>query len=166
MNDNIKLNGFNNGRDTTDGVGGQPGMFNIMPQKEVKQFIVIRTDLNMSMGKTAAQASHAAMKVFFDKFDNTHETHTDKNIIHHFRFDLTHEEYLWATGLFTKIVKRVKTEAELMKVYNKAKDADLNVSLIKDAALTELTEPAYTAIAIGPNYLDKIEPIVKRLQNL
>ena len=69
-------------------------------------------------------------------------------------------------GLFTKITKRVRNEAELLKVYEKAKLAGLNVSLIKDMALTELKEPAYTAIAIGPNYIDKCEPVVKRLQNL
>lgn len=40
---------------------------NHVKMREVKQFIVIRTDLEMSMGKTAAQASHASMKIFFDK---------------------------------------------------------------------------------------------------
>ena len=62
-------------------------------------------------------------------------------------------------------MKRVKNETQLLKVYEQAKAAGLNVSLIKDAALTELTEPAFTAIAIGPNYVDRCEPIVKRLQN-
>ena len=130
--------------------------------KEVKQYIVIRSDLGMSMGKTAAQASHAAMKVFFDKFNAVNKT--KDGVL--YEIFLTEEEAIWKDGLFTKIVKRVKTEAELLKVYEKAKDAGLNVSLIKDAALTELTEPAYTAIAIGPNYVEKCEPITKRLQNL
>lgn len=79
---------------------------------------------------------------------------------------ITEEENQWKEGLFTKIVKRVKNETQLLKVYELCKAAGLNVSLIKDAALTELKEPAYTAIAIGPNYVDSIEPFVKRLQNL
>lgn len=135
--------------------------------KEVKQYIVIRSDLGMSMGKTAAQASHAAMKVFFDKMCGiADKSFADGSKGTLYEIFLTDEEAIWKDGLFTKIVKRVKTEAELLKVYEKAKDAGLNVSLIKDAALTELTEPAYTAIAIGPNYVEKCEPIVKRLQNL
>ena len=136
---------------------------------EVKQYIVIRTDLNMSMGKTAAQASHASMKVFFDKMfqeESTYVSSVADSDVKKRSMWLTREEIQWVEGLFTKIVKRVKTEADLLKVYEKAKAAGLNVSLIKDAALTELSEPAYTAIAIGPNYIDKCEPIVKRLQNL
>jgi len=33
----------------------------------VKQVIVVRKDLNMRKGKIAAQASHASLKVFFDR---------------------------------------------------------------------------------------------------
>lgn len=136
--------------------------------KVVKQYIVIRTDLNMSMGKTAAQASHASMKIFFNKFKEKTRMpwKNGDDDVYKYSIFLTDEEVIWKDGLFTKIVKRVKSESELLKVYEKAKAAGLNVSLIKDAALTELKEPAYTAIAIGPNYVEKCEPIVKRLQNL
>jgi PTH2 family peptidyl-tRNA hydrolase len=127
--------------------------------RQVKQYLVIRKDLELSAGKIAAQCAHAALKVFLDKFQ-------DDDIPYKYTVLLTEEEGLWMDGLFTKIVKYVKSEADLLKVYEKAKAAGLNVSLIKDMALTELKEPAYTAVAIGPNYVDKIEPIVKRLQNL
>lgn len=125
---------------------------------EVKQYIIIRDDLNMSSGKIAAQACHASMKIFFDKF------HTESNNIR--SIYLTDEEIIWVDGIFTKIVKKVKSENELLKIYTKAKDAGLNVSLIKDIGLTELEGENYTAIAIGPNYISKCEPIVKRLRNL
>lgn len=134
--------------------------------REVKQFIIIRTDLEMSMGKTAAQASHAAMKIFFDKMTKQFVEKNADGENHVYKMVLTEEENQWKEGLFTKIVKRVKNETQLLKVYELSKAAGLNVSLIKDAALTELKEPAYTAIAIGPNYVDSIEPFVKRLQNL
>jgi PTH2 family peptidyl-tRNA hydrolase len=126
--------------------------------REVKQYIIVRTDLEMSPGKIGAQCAHASMKVFFDKFIKKDEST--------YEITLTEEEILWKDGLFTKITKRVRNEAELLKIYEKAKLLGLNVSLIKDMALTELKEPAYTAIAIGPNYIDKCEPVVKRLQNL
>jgi len=132
-------------------------------QREVKQYIIVRVDLEMSPGKIGSQCAHAAMKVFFDKFQ---KIWTDKDNGAKYGIYLTEEETLWVDGLFTKIVKRCKNETELLKLYEKAKASGLNVSLIKDAALTELKEPAYTAIAIGPNYVDLCEPIVKRLQNL
>jgi PTH2 family peptidyl-tRNA hydrolase len=135
--------------------------------RQVKQFIVIRTDLEMSMGKTAAQASHAAMKVFFDRMCGVATMSSEDGMVGTlYEIFLTEEEVIWKEGLFTKIVKKVKNETQLLKLYEEVKASGLNVSLIKDAALTELKEPAYTAIAIGPNYVDRIEPHVKRLQNL
>lgn len=129
---------------------------------EVKQYIIIRTDLGMSVGKTAAQASHASMKVFFDKMESCEYGDDTKS----FSFHATEEECKWIEGRFTKIVKKVKNESQLLKIYQQALDLGLNVSLIKDAGLTELTGENYTAIAIGPNYIDKCEVIVKKLQNL
>lgn len=107
--------------------------------QEVKQYIIIRTDLNMSPGKIAAQAAHASMKVFFDKMQwlagsNELWTSCDGRYI----FSASMEESLWISGIFTKITKKVKNESQLLKVYNQAKDAGLNVSLIKDKGLTEL----------------------------
>ncbi len=129
---------------------------------EVKQYIIIRTDLGMSIGKTAAQASHASMKVFFDKMETC--VYDDK--VKSFSFLASEEESKWIEGRFTKIVKKVKNESQLLKVYQQALDAGLNVSLIKDAGLTELVGENYTAVAIGPNYIEKCEEIVKKLQNL
>ncbi len=129
---------------------------------EVKQYIIIRTDLGMSIGKTAAQASHASMKVFFDKMETC--VYDDK--VKSFSFLASEEESKWIEGRFTKIVKKVKNESQLLKVYQQALDAGLNVSLIKDAGLTELVGENYTAVAIGPNYVNKCEEIVKKLQNL
>lgn len=128
--------------------------------REVKQYIIIRTNLGMSIGKTAAQASHASMKVFFDKMLPIKPMEDTRVIM------FSKEELKWVDGSFTKIVKKVKNETQLLKVYNQAKEAGLNCSLIKDAGLTELEGENYTAVAIGPNYVDKCEPIVKCLRNL
>jgi len=138
-------------------------------EKEVKQYIIIREDLGMSTGKLAAQASHASMKVFFDKMifiPNININHKDKKKELSCHLTINEEERIWIDGLFTKIVKKVKNESQLLKVYEQAKELGLNCSLIKDAGLTELQGENYTAVAIGPNYTDKCEPIVKRLRNL
>jgi PTH2 family peptidyl-tRNA hydrolase len=144
-------------------------------EREVKQYIIVRTDLGMSAGKLAAQAAHASMKVFFDKMKFSNKTGVtpfypgtsdEEGVAGDYSFPVTYEEKQWIEGRFTKITKKVKNENQLLKVYNQAKDAGLNVSLIKDAGLTELVGENYTCIAIGPNYVDKCEPIVKRLRNL
>jgi PTH2 family peptidyl-tRNA hydrolase len=135
-------------------------------EREVKQYIIIREDLGMSPGKLASQASHSSMKVFFDKFEETEVECNNGEFKKAFLFTPTLEEELWIKGLFTKIVKKVKNESQLLKAYEKAKELGLNCSLIKDAGLTELQGENYTAVAIGPNYVDKCEPIVKKLRNL
>jgi len=126
-----------------------------------KQYIIIRKDLNMSTGKIAAQASHASMKVFFDKMRVVSSEHGDNYI-----FSPTADEIEWITGMFTKVVLGVKNEGQLLKVYQLALEAGLNVSLIKDAGLTELVGDNYTAVAIGPNTIADCYPIVNRLRLL
>lgn len=135
-------------------------------EREVKQYIIIREDLGMSPGKLASQASHSSMKVFFDKFEETEVECDNGEFKKAFLFTSTLEEELWIKGLFTKIVKKVKNESQLLKAYEKAKELGLNCSLIKDVGLTELQGENYTAVAVGPNYVDKCEPIVKKLRNL
>lgn len=136
-------------------------------EKEVKQYIIVRRDLGMSAGKAMAQAAHACMKVFFDKFEHTQvclKSGTD--LVDGFVYIPSEEEKLWINGMFTKITKGVKSEVKLMDVYNKAKEAGLNVSLIKDAGLYGLDGENYTVVAVGPNYVDKCEPIVGKLRLL
>lgn len=143
--------------------------------REVKQYIIVRTDLPMNAGKVAAQASHACMKVFFDKMTFqeklgmspcTPGSSDEEHISGTYSFKVTYEEQKWIEGNFTKITKKVKNENQLLKVYNAAKEAGLNVSLIKDAGLYGLEGENYTCIAVGPNYIDKCEPVVGKLQLL
>lgn len=135
-------------------------------EREVKQYIIIREDLGMSIGKLASQAAHSSMKVFFDRMSSSAIYGNVDGKIRTYSFHAKTEEVQWIEGLFTKIVKKVKNESQLLKVYEKAKELGLNCSLIKDAGLTELQGENYTAVAIGPNYVDKCEPIVKKLRNL
>lgn len=138
--------------------------------REVKQYIIVRTDLNLSAGKLAAQAAHASMKVFFDKMTKSKLGKVnelgDLRFTHEFSFGATEEEVQWIEGKFTKITKKVKNENQLLKVYNQAIEAGLNASLIKDAGLYGLEGENYTCVAIGPNYVDKCEPVVGKLQLL
>jgi PTH2 family peptidyl-tRNA hydrolase len=130
--------------------------------ESVKQYIVVRTkypDNNggtrkLRTGKLIAQAAHASMAFLTDKIKSS----PDETI------PLTEEEKIWVFDKFTKITLYVETEEELLDVFNKAKENDLTAYLITDSGLTEFNNvPTNTAIAIGPHYSDKIQPVTQHL---
>ncbi len=128
----------------------------------VKQVIVMRKDLNMRKGKMAAQASHASMKVFFDRLN--FEAKDDETKVEYYQIHFTQEEQEWLKGSFTKIVVSVDSEQQLLDIYNKAKDSGLNCGLITDSGLTEFNGVAtLTCCSIGPNENNKIDLITKDL---
>jgi PTH2 family peptidyl-tRNA hydrolase len=120
---------------------------------EPKQVIVIRKDLNMRKGKMIAQGAHASMAVILDLLTNACWLPNE----------LPEPAKDWLRTRFTKIVVYVNSEQELFDVYQKAKDAGIPCSLIKDAGLTEFKEPTYTAVGIGPDYPERIDPITREL---
>ena len=125
----------------------------------VKQVIVVRTkypDNNgglrkLRTGKLISQAAHASMAFLTNHIRNNNS-------------NLTEEQKIWVEGIFTKICCYVESEDELLNIYNLAKDAGLTVELIEDRGLTEFNNiPTKTALAIGPHYSEKIDPITGNL---
>ncbi|MEM2342009.1 MAG: peptidyl-tRNA hydrolase Pth2 [Candidatus Bathyarchaeia archaeon] len=107
-----------------------------------KQAIILRSDLKMSPGKAAVQASHAAI--------SSAEEARRKN-------------YSWWMGWIEegqcKIVLKVNSETELLSLEKKAKDLGLPTALISDAGLTEIEPGTITVLGIGPapsNLVDKV----------
>lgn len=136
-------------------------------EKEVKQYIIIRTNLGMNVGKACSQAAHASMKVFFDKFESTQIClKSGADFVDGLVYIPSKEEMQWIKGKFTKITKKVKNENQLLKVYEQAKEAGLNASLIRDSGLYGLEGENYTAVAVGPNYVEDCEPVVGKLRLL
>lgn len=132
-----------------------------------KQIIILRKDLNMRKGKMVAQGAHASMAVILNAMQ-------ERSVPSDFHRDMDNDNGLflrldneplrkWLEGKFTKICVSVNSEAELLAIYNKALEAGILCSLIKDAGLTEFKEPTYTAVAIGPDYPEVIDPITKEL---
>ena len=126
-----------------------------MTESSHKQVIVVRRDLNMRKGKIAISSAHASLKAVLDlcdKSSNTYTLHLDDRL------------KPWITGLFKKICVYVNSEAELLDVYQRAVDAGLICSIILDAGLTEFNGvPTLTAVAVGPDYSDKIDAITGKL---
>lgn len=116
---------------------------------EHKQVIVLRKDLNMRKGKMVAQGAHASMGAILGlaKRDG------DSLVV---PLDARIEP--WLMGRFKKICVSVNSEAELLALYAKAKEAGVVCSLIQDSGLTEFAGvPTYTAVAIGPDRSDVVD---------
>lgn len=131
---------------------------------KIKQVIVMRHDLGMRRGKQIAQGSHASMAFLTRRMihEGVHPI-TARN--HKITVSKVEEE--WFMSSFAKVCVRVNSEEELMEIYDKAKEAGLEVHLITDSGKTEFHgEPTNTCLAIGPDYSDKIDPITGELKLL
>ena len=136
---------------------------------DIQQVIILRKDLNMRKGKMVAQGAHASMKVFFDRLSETRPVVYDGVTLTPGETswvlkDLTDEMIAWIKGSFKKITVSVNSEAELLELYNKAKEMGLPTSLIQDSGLTEFHgQQTYTAVAIGPALKETLQPLTGSL---
>lgn len=129
---------------------------------QVKQVIVVRTDLNMRKGKIAAQVAHASMKVFFDRFNYFNRTATDPAYID---MTLTPAMEEWYRGAFTKVVVGIDSEDALYQLAEQARAANIPHAVIVDNGFTEFHgNKTTTCLAIGPDYAENIDPITKDLK--
>lgn len=141
---------------------------------EVKQIIVIRKDLNMRKGKMLAQGAHASMKVLLDQLTVTPISLSGGYIIENPRFmelsivlGTSSSLYRWLSGEFTKIVVSVNSLEELEQLETQANNVGIKTAKITDAGRTEFGGVAtVTALAIGPEKSNKIDPITKHLKLL
>lgn len=126
-----------------------------------KQVIILRNDLNMRKGKLVAQGAHASMAVI------TESLRAKKGGTEGYEgtFDLNEAFMEWLSNSYTKICVQCNSEQELLDLYNKAKEEHIICSLIKDNGTTEFNGvKTYTAVAIGPDYSEKIDKITNHLK--
>lgn len=132
---------------------------------DIKQVIVMRTDLNMRKGKMIAQGAHAAM-MFLTKGLRLTEPYRD-DVDRDYSLMLTPEETAWVKGNFKKICLQIDSEERLLALHKAAQDAGLKVNICTDSGLTEFGGvPTHTCIAIGPDNADRIDPLTKELKLL
>lgn len=111
-----------------------------------KQIILIRQDLRLPKGKAAAQSAHASVEAVLK---------SDPQIVK-----------LWRAEGMAKIVLKVKDQKELVKLFQQAKDHNLTAALITDAGRTVIAPGTKTAVAIGPDHEEKIDPLTENLSLL
>tara|TARA_R110000823_G_scaffold207786_2_gene338305 strand:- start:751 stop:1131 length:381 start_codon:yes stop_codon:yes gene_type:complete len=126
-----------------------------MSDYQYKQVIVLRKDLNMRKGKMVAQGSHASMAAVLNDMGEPTRQLSDHPFVTE-----------WLKGRFAKICVSVDSLEELVDIYDKAAQAGLPRSLIKDAGFTEFNEPTHTAVAVGPGPIEEIDKITKDLKLL
>ena len=123
-----------------------PVLYNDMG--EIKQVIVVRTDLEMGKGKIAAQVGHACVL----GAEHVRKSHPE-----------WYEQW-W--GGQEKVVLKVSGIKELQEVKRHAIDLNLPWSEVTDAGHTQISPGTTTCISIGPapeNLIDKITGDLKLL---
>lgn len=118
-----------------------------MSDFDYKQVIIFRKDLNLSKGKIAAQAGHAAVS-----------SATEARIYNKNWYKA------WIMEGQRKIVVKVKNKKELLKFREYAVDLGLPNSLIVDRGLTEIPAGTITCLGIGPAPSEKIDRLTGELK--
>ena len=110
----------------------------------LKQVIIVRSDLELSKGKVAAQVAHASVgAVLKSKHDIV---------------DKWHEQGM------TKIVVEVSKKTELENIIATANKNGLVAVIVEDDGLTELSSRTLTCGAIGPGISTEIDLITGNLK--
>ncbi len=118
-------------------------------KSELKQVILVRTDLKMGKGKIAAQVAHASVEAVL-KTLRTKPLSLMK----------------WRRQGMKKSVLKVKDEKELLKYKALAKKKKLVNALITDAGRTQIKSGTITCLAIGPDKEETIDEITGNLKLL
>jgi PTH2 family peptidyl-tRNA hydrolase len=120
-----------------------------MGEFEYKQVIVFRSDLQMSKGKIAAQAGHAAVSAAQEAY--------------------TRHKKWWESWMYEgqkKVALKVPSEKELGDLEEAAADLGLPHALIIDRGLTEIPEGSVTCLGIGPAPATMIDRLTGKLKLL
>ena len=133
----------------------------------IKQVIVIRRDLGMRRGKEIAQGAHASIAFLTARLfqlGGPAPLHPGDDKLLACAF-FTPVETEWLKGNFRKICCVVSSEDELRELAAKAVAAGLVCEVIEDTGLTEFGGvPTLTALAIGPDTDEKIDPVTGHLK--
>jgi PTH2 family peptidyl-tRNA hydrolase len=127
---------------------------------ESKQVLVMKQfpkERNLRTGKYVAQGAHASVGAIF----SIGRTEGDNFVIP--LSDPFIKE--WVVGRFKKVTLYVKTDEELIDIWQQSVKAGLPTALIKDAGLTEFGGVAtLTAVGIGPADPELIDKITGHLK--
>jgi PTH2 family peptidyl-tRNA hydrolase len=117
--------------------------------EEVKQVIIVRSDIKMSRGKLVAQTAHASLESY-EVAKKTNEKVVKE----------------WIESGQKKIVVKVGSEDALVKLFKAFEFKKVPCALISDAGLTQLPPGTKTALGVGPWYSKELNPLTGGLKLL
>ena len=106
--------------------------------------IAVRSDLEMSVGKTAAQVAHAAVSAALSAAGSP-------------------QLPAWLEDGQGKIVVRVGSRDALRQIVDQARARGLRATVIADAGRTELEPGTETCAAFGPDADEALAPVTGQL---
>ncbi len=115
---------------------------------ELKQAIVVRTDLKMGKGKIAAQAAHASLMAL----DAAKQRHADWVA-------------KWNRQGSSKVVLKVEKKEEFLELFEAMKKT-LPCALVRDAGRTQLRQGEITCFACGPAPASELDRFTSKLKLL
>ena len=115
----------------------------------MKQVIVCRNDLKIGKGKLCAHVAHASLDAGLKTLKRNEE-----------------KFYKWYKEGAKKVVLKVNSLEELLRIADLEKKEGLIVSIIADAGKTQVKEGTIICIAIGPDEDSKIDKITGNLKLL
>ncbi|XP_031839492.2 peptidyl-tRNA hydrolase 2, mitochondrial [Nomia melanderi] len=116
-----------------------------------KMVIIVRSDLSMGTGKTAAQCAHAAVECYRQAVDNS-------------KYQELYEP--WLLQGQPKIVVTIRNEQKLLTLAEDARKVGLITAVIKDAGKTVLKPGTISVLGIGPGPKEVVDNLTGNLKLL
>lgn len=116
-----------------------------------KLALVVRGDIKMSKGKTAAQCAHASVLCY----QRAQEAKDKQKLLD-----------AWTFMGQPKIVLRVENYEDIVHLQEKAKDMGVVAALVQDAGHTQLAAGTVTVLGLGPDAVENIDRLVSHLKLL
>ncbi|KAL7624393.1 hypothetical protein AAE478_005957 [Parahypoxylon ruwenzoriense] len=126
--------------------------------EECKLVLVVRTDLGMTKGKIAAQCSHATLACYKHLSAQARKAGPSS----------ASAQLLarWERRGQAKIAVQVKSEAELLELYGRARSLSVPADVVVDAGRTQIDPGSVTVLGVGPapkSVVDKVTGHLKLL---
>ncbi len=118
-------------------------------EEELKQAIIIRSDIDMGKGKAVAQGAHASLMSYLEAVK--------------IRKDVAER---WIKAGERKIVLKIDNEEKMRRLAEALKYKGIPCALVSDAGLTQLPPGTVTALGIGPWKKEEIDFFTSALKLL
>ncbi|KAF8480935.1 PTH2-domain-containing protein [Russula ochroleuca] len=119
------------------------------PAEECKLVLVVRSDLDMSTGKVAAQCAHATLACYKAL------SRTNPSLLRH-----------WERTGQTKVALRCDSEDEMLLLQAQAQSLNICARSIQDAGRTQIAAGSRTVLGIGPAPVRLVNQITGMLRLL